>query len=125
MEVQNDTQTHATPQLPRIEEVQPVSEQDEACLREIRDVLARHNCLTRFGVSLLHDHFDIDDDEVLVEVCDVEKRKLISSPMKKSAIPADANQIETNWRFDSGIVWRICIESCFRVRQHLPYHDVI
>lgn len=111
--------------LPDISQVKPVSSEDEACLAEIREVLQKHNCLSRFGISLLHEHFDIRDDEMLVEVCDVENRKLISSPMKRSAI-AGARAIETNWRYDTDKPQRICIESClFLGGHHLgPYHDV-
>lgn len=110
--------------LPDISEVKPVSEEDEACLNEIREVLIKHNCLSRFGISLLHEHFDVSEDEILVEVCDVENRKLISSPMKKEKL-AGMKQIETNWRFDSEQSRRICIESCFSLGdRHLFYHDV-
>ena len=52
--------------LPTIDEVVPVGPDDEACINEIRSVLARHNALQRFGITLLHKHFDITDDEVLL-----------------------------------------------------------
>ena len=123
METTNTTAT----KLPDISEVRPISEEDEICLNEIREVLMKHNSLNRFGITLLHGHFDISDDEILVEVCDVENRKLISSPMKREEV-AKAKSIETNWRFDADqqqLPRRICIESCFDGGPigHLAYHD--
>ena|SRR5947199_298363 len=128
MEMRDDA-IHTPAKLPRIEEVAPVSEEDEACLAEIRDVLLKHNRLNRFGVSLLHDHFDVGDDELMVEVCDVEQRKLISMPFKREDI-AGSKTIETNWRFEVNGTGRpilTCIESCFfSGGKHLgPYHDVV
>lgn len=58
------------------EEFEPFSLTDVACFRDIRDVLARHNALHRFGVFLIHKHFDIADDETLTEFTDEENRKL-------------------------------------------------
>lgn len=64
--------------LPDIEEVSPLSERDEACFREIKEILRQHDSLRRFGLCLLHEHFQTSDDEILVEVCDPETRTLIS-----------------------------------------------
>jgi len=55
------------------------------------------NCLNRFGISLAHEHFHVSGDKTIVEVCDVENRKLISIVMKKSKI-VEVKGIETNWR---------------------------
>ncbi|AOU97711.1 hypothetical protein BI364_06835 [Acidihalobacter yilgarnensis] len=70
--------------LNHIADVRPVDEEDAACLEEIRQVLQKHNCLERFGVSLLHCHFDLEDDEVLLETTDVEKREHWVRPVKQS-----------------------------------------
>jgi hypothetical protein len=40
---------------------------DQVCLEEIGDCLLRSNANSRFGVTLLHSHFLIDDDETFVE----------------------------------------------------------
>jgi hypothetical protein len=53
--------------LPDVTEVDPVDATDMAILAEIQDVLKRHNALGRFGVNLLHQHFDMADDEIMVE----------------------------------------------------------
>lgn len=61
-------------QLPAIEDVEPIGERDQACLREIYSILLKHDNLNRFGISLLHKHFDLKDGECLVEVTDQDGR---------------------------------------------------
>ncbi len=85
--------------LPDIDDVNPISEQDRECFNEIRDVLKRYNNLHRFGVCLLHDHFPLSDDEVLLEVCDKESRTLTIQPVKRTH-PDVANSIGTQYRLD-------------------------
>jgi len=48
--------------LRNIDDVQPVNDGDTDCLVEIREVLRRHGKLDRFGVALLHSHFDLAND---------------------------------------------------------------
>ncbi len=43
--------------LTHIDDVEPIGERDAECLEEIRLVLAKHGCLRRFGIALLHRHF--------------------------------------------------------------------
>lgn len=50
------------------------------CLLEIKKVLERHNALGRFGVALLHKHFDLGEGEVLVETTDHHQRVQEISP---------------------------------------------
>jgi hypothetical protein len=45
---------------------EPLSSADLAVLEEVRQVLAMHGALRRFGVTLQHQHFDLADDEILV-----------------------------------------------------------
>lgn len=66
--------------LPVIEDVQPISEQDLECLHEVREVLKKHSRLQRFGVALLHKHFDLQEGEVLVETTDEVAREQIIEP---------------------------------------------
>jgi len=49
---------------------------------ELRDVLKKHNALDRFGITLLHKHFDIADDEIMLETTDVENKKFHMRPVK-------------------------------------------
>ena len=95
-----DTQTSTSHRhFDDINVVQPISSQDEACMAELRDVLKRHDRMDRFGLCLLHSHFDIGDDEILLETCDDETRTLTIRPVKKSELDHD-DLIFTNWSFD-------------------------
>ena len=69
-------------QLPDVDKVPKFSDSDAECLRELRDVLKKHNQLERFGIALLHKHFEIADDEVLFETTDVDKRTQYIRPVK-------------------------------------------
>jgi hypothetical protein len=86
--------------FPDIDDVSPISESDDVIFSEIRDVLARHNALERFGVTLLHDHFEIGEDEILLESCDPDTRTLVSRPVKMADL-SQATMIETNWSLNS------------------------
>ena len=74
--------------LPSIEDVKEFGPEDVACVGEIRDVLRRHGALQRFGITLLHRHFELAPDEVLVESVDVEHRAIRQVPRKASSAPA-------------------------------------
>jgi hypothetical protein len=73
-------------QHPHIDEVTPFAGEDVDCLREIREVLERHDRLGRFGVTLLHSHFNVAPDEVLVETAS-DERTLTVAPVKTSELP--------------------------------------
>jgi len=64
-------------------------------------VLQRYGALDRFGISLIHRHFDIADDEELMEYTDVEQRTLTVKPVKKSDIDWQHTTI-TNWKLTEG-----------------------
>ncbi|HEY2933104.1 MAG TPA: hypothetical protein VGK99_15285 [Acidobacteriota bacterium] len=85
-----------TGRIPHVDDVAPVSDADDAIFAELRDVLTRHRALNRFGVTLLHEHFDVADDEILVETCDPDTRTLVTRPIKKAGL-ADEQLLETNW----------------------------
>jgi hypothetical protein len=97
--------------LPDIDEVQPKSTDDSACLDEIRQVLIKHGATHRFGISLLHQHFDVGNDEILVEECDPVARTLVIKPRKASEMEG-VKRIETNWRLDSDTSLLACVQVC-------------
>lgn len=70
--------------LNHIADVEPIGDADAACLEEVRQVLLRHGRAERFGVSLLHSHFDLSDDEVLLETTDLDRREHLVRPVKRS-----------------------------------------
>ena len=82
-----------------IDTVAPRSEADQACFNEIREVLKKHGAESRFGVTLLHRHFDVYEDEVLVETCDSGNRTLTLKPTKIEEL-GTLKLKETNWRLD-------------------------
>jgi hypothetical protein len=108
--------------LPDITAVAPLSAQDASCIAEIVEVLKKHDRLTRFGVTLLHQHFNVADDEVLMETCDPESRTLTIQPAPKSELYS-LDFIETSWRLDSGTPVMHCV--CRRdpdTGDHNHYH---
>ena len=97
-----------------IDEVErPLTEDDKACLKEVAAILQKHNRLDRFGVNLLHEHFHVADDEVLMETCDFETRVLTIRPVKV-ANDMDQTSIATNWRLDTdgAVVSMTCRTRC-------------
>ena len=69
--------------LDHFEDVAPISDSDENCLAEIQKVLKKHGALSRFGINLMHTHFEIADDEIMMETTDMESREHVVRPVKK------------------------------------------
>jgi hypothetical protein len=87
-------------ELPNINDVHALNIDDQACLAELRGVLQRYGLTHRFGIALLHKHFEVEVDEVLVEHCDVSARTLTASPMKRASL-VPGNSVTTLWKFVS------------------------
>src|SRR3546814_14155981 len=68
--------------LQDIDDVAPIGAADADCLKEVYEVLQRHGKVDRFGVTLLHKHFAMRDDEVLLERTDAAPRSLVLQPAK-------------------------------------------
>jgi hypothetical protein len=54
--------------------VPPLSDDDMECMAELRKALLKHNAVDRFAIHLVHRHFDMKDDEILVEYSDIVAR---------------------------------------------------
>lgn len=109
--------------LPDIADVAPLSEQDHACLDAIRDVLIRHQAIGRFGVHLVHKHFDVDADEVLVEYTDINSRELhCKVEQRVGGQQTDHNRIETMWSFVGDKASRVCDQQCVYNNGHANRH---
>ncbi|MFO3723167.1 hypothetical protein [Pseudomonas sp. HLMP] len=105
-----------------ISSVSPFSPEDAECFRELRDVLQKYDALDRFGISLIHRHFDISEDEEMMEYTDHENRILVVKPVKKSEIDWNFTTI-TNWRLTEGA--EVAVVGCTCARNsngHLGYH---
>src|SRR3569833_1500660 len=87
--------------LTDIDEVRPVDENDRAVLDEIQQILLRFNCSDRFGICLLHKHFDLEDDECLMEYTDKESRT--STLVVEQRKGVETGRIETMWKFGAEI----------------------
>ncbi len=109
--------------LPHIEDVEPLSEDDYAVLRELGEVLERHGRAGRFGVCLLHRHFDLGADEELMEETDADAR--VSTLRVLPAQPRRADSIETMWRFN-GKTTAItkCVVRCMKTGNSHPRKHV-
>lgn len=102
-----------THSFPDISDTKPLGEEDLVCLAEVREVLTRHGKLNRLGISLLHSHFPVAADELLMESCDPATRTLTIRPVQKSQISAD-QMVETNWCLTDGEVLLGCLQACGR-----------
>jgi hypothetical protein len=105
--------------LPDIDDVAPFNSADQALFDELRAVLEKHGAASRFGVTLLHKHFDVAADEVLVEVCDVDARTMTIRPRAKFEL-SRGNVVETNWRLDSRSATQECLIDCVTERGGHP-----
>lgn len=91
-----------------INDAPPLTESDAAMVQEIVAVLKKYDALDRFGLTLLHQHFPISDDEVLLETTDINARTQLIRPVPKSSLESEA-YIETSWRLDTGKSMMHCV----------------
>ncbi|HAS39053.1 MAG TPA: hypothetical protein DCS93_01175 [Microscillaceae bacterium] len=103
--------------LKDIDVIDPFNDDDRETLALIREVLRKRNAIDRFGLTLLHDHFDVNDDEVLVETCDPATRTLTIKPYRneelKEADIEEDGYVQTNWRFDENDPQNLfCVQVC-------------
>lgn len=81
--------------LEHIHDVRPIDNSDEPCLIEIQAVLKKHGFLDRFGVALLHNHFELSDEEIMMETTDLATRQHLVRPMMKSELEAEGIEAQT------------------------------
>jgi hypothetical protein len=98
--------------LPDVDGVEPISDRDCKVLAEVGRVLARRGYTHRFGICLLHKHFDLADGEVLLETTDTDARV---STLAVERQDAPSVGIETMWRFSEGsepVIAAKCVMRC-------------
>jgi hypothetical protein len=107
--------------LPDINEIERINAADRNVLEEIREVLVRHNHTDRFGICLLHKHFELAENEMAVEYTDVEGR---TSTVVVEPKAADPGFIETVWRFkvDGPVAVTECVQGCSYSGTHVRVH---
>jgi len=84
-----------------ISEVEPLTDDDKELFSEVRDVLKKYKALDKFGLSLIHKHFDIAENECMLECTDIETRTLVIKPIKVSEMDVENTTI-TQWRLTDG-----------------------
>lgn len=97
---------------PHISDAEPLSSNDGALIADLHDVLQRHGALKRFGITLLHTHFPLAADEVILEETDMDTRLQTMRPVPLASvegIPAT----ETSWSLETGraIMRCTCLKS--------------
>lgn len=96
-----------------------VGDADAQTLAGLRDLLARHAAVDRFGVRLIHDPLNIDDDKVLLESCERDARRLrceVTSRGDRRFLTS----VETFWSWEpvcdaaGGAVLQACQRNCLK-----------
>jgi hypothetical protein len=85
-----------------------MSYQQWTCLNELQSVIEKYDLTRKFGVALLHKHFEIGEDEVLLETNDPVNRSLNSEPVKINEAEKKG-YATTIWRFD-GALWLFLLQ---------------
>jgi hypothetical protein len=75
------------------------TESDKVCFEEIIEVLKKYNLIDKFGIGLLHDHFPIKEDEILLECTYPDDKTIHTETIRRDDVK-DVNHIETAWYFD-------------------------
>ena len=107
--------TQTTTTTPLLDDVEDLDGSDLVCFQEIAAVLQRHGKLDRFDLALRHGHFDVADDELLVETSDPISRTLSIEPYRPDSIPVGAGIRETVWslELDGPVASQRCKQGCF------------
>ena len=77
-----------------------LGEDDRACLSDLGHYLAATGAYHRFGVWLLHKHFEPAPGEVFVERAITSSRRTETAPITRSSVPA---LLTTSIRFDDSV----------------------
>lgn len=109
--------------FPDVDDVRPIGNDDREVLAEIRDVLIKHGATSRFGVNLIHRHFDLKADEVLFETTDVENRVQQMEVRPVSILKDHKNVLETQWVFDDKTRATMCVGGCHYNFGHKRIHN--
>ena len=108
--------------LADLRDVAPIDDADIACMRELRDVLARHDRLGRFALHLVHKHFEVAPHEVMVEYSDPATRE---QRLRVEARDSEAlrDAVPTTWMLDTGQPVVACVCAYRADQGHLGRHE--
>lgn len=109
-------------QLSDLHDCLPIAEDDLDCMKDLREVLARHNKLDRFALHLIHKHFDIAEDEILVEYNDVDEREQYFKVEKWNSEVMN-HAIPTTWTLENTEPMALCVCAYRQGQGHLGRHE--
>jgi len=85
--------------FPLLEEGNVLDASDMECFSEIRNILLRYGKTEKFGITLLHKHFDLHEGETLVESTDTSTRTMTIQP--EVLDPGEVGALDTQWYLGS------------------------
>jgi len=109
-----------------IDDTPDPSQEERVQLERLAAFMEREGMTERFGIMLLHNHFEVAEDEELVESCDPKTRKLTIQPINKKELAKIAGGFrDTQWRWDKQAKSLRCLLRCSNTGQghsilHLP-----
>ena len=113
-------------EVPEVEDLRPMGERDAAVLADLHEVLRKHGCVDRFGIFLIHKHFEVAPDEIVVEYTDKERREQVTvvEAARANEEPKQGTVIETAWKFDtkSPTAVTVCVLRCRYLGGHKTVH---
>lgn len=109
--------------LPDLQDCPPLSNEDVNCMKEVREVLAKHNKLDRFALHLIHKHFDIADDEILVEYNDAKEREQFFKIEKRNS-EVMTYATPTTWTLENIEPMARCVCAYRPGHGHLGRHEI-
>ena len=86
---------------PPLDTVAPISADDLSCFEEIKAVLERHGKIDRFGITLLHSHFHMSGQEILLEKSNTASRTMVLEPAIIDS--SDISLIDTQWYLGASV----------------------
>lgn len=105
--------------IKKIEDLEPINEGDIQLMNKIRNLIIEHGAEDRFGLCLLHRHFDVGPGEYAIEESYEKDRKSVVEIKKldKEPLIDDPEYIPTTWKFtaENGTHVTLCVKRCQKV----------
>ena len=121
MTVQLSPLAFSVNKLVDIHDAQRRLEAESEAFSELQAVLKKHGLEKKYGITLLHKHFDLNDDEIMVEYTDMTNRTLISKPEKLGTVPSE-NMVEVTWSLEDDTTMNLCVWRCYFNPNSTPQH---
>ncbi len=74
-------------------------ELDTVVLQKIKGIFKKYNCINKYGICLLHKHFDFSDREILVAFNHSDKNRVTLEVLSES--DRTLTMVECMWKFSS------------------------